>query len=302
VARLIADDPQWRATYELLAPGMTAVGDDLHALGAEPEIMPADLAVRLDEAFRSPIALPTVIDPELAEPSEPHLEPVRGDRHLSVVPGGDGPVRDRHLSTEPGSDSPVRSRRRKRARWAVPVAAAAGVLAFAGLGIDYLAGQTGASDDQATSTAAGNAEQAAPMMGSDAPGPAPALREGQILETGTNYTAATLAAAAPAGAVTDSRAVPKAEASRRQRVSGLAPGELDRLRAPDALQACIDAIAQANAGGPITVETVDYARYTGRPALVVRFTSAGVSWAYAAGPNCGTPDLGADLVERVQVR
>jgi hypothetical protein len=68
------------------------------------------------------------------------------------------------------------------------------------------------------------------------------------------------------------------------------------------LRACLDAIAKAAAAGPITVETVDYARYSGRPALVVRFTAGTATWAYAVGPNCGTPAVGASLVQRVQVR
>jgi hypothetical protein len=188
-------------------------------------------------------------------------------------------------------------------RWAVPVAAAAGVLAFAGVGIDYLAGQTGGSADQATSAAGSNAERDAPMIGAESAGVAAVVRDDQILETGTNYTAASLAAAQPpAASAMDRQAVPKAEASQGPRVAEPAAGDLDRLRARDALQACIEAIAQANASGPITVETVDYARYAGRPALVVRFTSAGLTWAYAAGPNCGTPDGEADLLNRVQVR
>ena len=324
VARLIAEDPQWRTTYELLAPGMAAVGADLHALGvAEP--MPADLAARLDEAFTpsaaalSSVAEPTVIDPELAEPHEPHLEPVRGGRHLSVVPdsgvpdaesAGTEPAGTEPAGTEPGAEPAgpgprVRDRRKQRMRWAVPVAAAAGVLAFAGVGIDYLAGQTGGSADQATSAAGGSAEQAAPMMGSDSAGVPPAVPADQILETGTNYTAASLATApgAARAAATNRQAVPKADASQSQPAAELRDtAELNRLRARDALQACVEAIAQANAGGPITVDAVDYARYDGRPALVVRFTAAGLTWVYAAGPNCGAPDRGAEVINRVQVR
>src|SRR4051794_8922015 len=51
VARLIADDPQWRSAHALLAPGMRQVGAELSALGAAPEPMPADLGVRLEAAF-----------------------------------------------------------------------------------------------------------------------------------------------------------------------------------------------------------------------------------------------------------
>ena len=264
VARLIADDPRWRETYDLLAPGMATVTRDLQAIGSAPEPMPSDLATRLDAAFAAAPA------PE---------------RHLSVVAGGE--------QSRP-------SRPRRRLRWAVPVAAAAGVLAFAGFGADYLANHSGAQDN-ATSSAAGGAEQAAPMVGTDAPGAAPGVRDDQILETGTNYTAATLAAA-PAFAAGAQDAAPKVDTSQGRRVSEFGGRELDQLRSRDVLRACLDEIAKAAAAGPITVETVDYARYSGRPALVVRFTAGTATWAYAVGPNCGTPAVGASLVQRVQVR
>ena len=265
MARLIADDPRWRETYELLAPGMATVATELRALGSAAEPMPADLAARLDEAFA-------------AAPAP--------DRHLSVVTGGD-------------RSRPARPRR--RLRWAVPVAAAAGVLAFAGFGVDYLANQSGARDT-ATSSAAGSAEQQSkPMMGADAAGVASGVRDDQILASGTNYTAATLAVVpvAPAAA---QNTVPKTAESQGRRVSEFSGRELDQLRSRDALQACLDEIARVAAAGPISVETVDYARYSGKPALVVRFTAGTATWAYAVGPNCGTPAVGANVVQRVQVR
>jgi hypothetical protein len=284
VAQLIADDPRWRETYELLAPGMTAVGEQLSALGTTSDPMPADLAVRLEEALSSPIARPTVIDPALTTPTEPHVQPVRGDRHLSSVPG---------------TGASHRSRPRRRARWAVPIAAAAGLLAFAGFGLDYLAGQTGGSDN-AEGTAAGSADHAAPMMGSDAAGreAAPTLREDQILRSGTNYTSASLATA-PIQSFSASKhaAAPQADTASGQLMDGLA-----RLTDRTSLQACIAAIAQVHAAGQILVETVDYARYDDRPALVVRLTSDGATWAYATGPDCGTPAREADLLQRVKVR
>jgi hypothetical protein len=262
VARLVAEDPRWRETYDLLAPGMTAVATELKTMGSAAEPMPDDVAVRLDEALA-------------AEPR----------RHLSVVPG---------------AGDTAKSRPRRRLRWAVPVAAAAGVLAFAGFGVDYLVSQNGGAADQATSATGSNAERAAPMMGSDAAGTAPEVRESQIRESGTNYTSATLATASALFAAPDPAQKPAASGG--QRVTGLGASELDRLRARTALQACIDAIARFNGTGPIAIETVDYARYDGRPALVVRFTSAGATWAYVTGPNCGTPDLGADVIHRVPVR
>jgi hypothetical protein len=305
VARLIAGDARWRETYELLAPAMTAVGAELGALGSAPEPMPADLAVRLDDALAgaagpaaSPITEPTTIDPALATPTEPHLEPVRGgepvrgERHLSVVPGA--------ASTEPARTVPG-SRRRKRLRWAAPIAAAAAALTVAGFSIDYLASSS-SGDDAATSAAGSAADEAAvPMMGGTAPG-------GEILESGVDYTRATLAnAPAVAAGGTD-----RAEQSNKEPGGGVAPRtappvadlrstELARLRARDALQACIDALARVHGAGPITPDSVDFARFTGRPALIIRFSVNGLTWAYAVGANCGAPGAGADSLARVQV-
>ena len=270
VAQLISDDPRWRETYESLTPGMTAVGDELRALGSASDPMPADLAVRLEEAFSSA--------------AEPQAQPAPADRHLSSVPDTGG------------------SPRRRRARWVVPIAAAAGVLAFAGFGVDYLAGQTGGSDSAESTAAGGAADQAAPapMMGSDSAGreAAPSLRDDQILRSGTNYTAASLAAAPIQSFSSDgTRAAAPDAVAKGQLADGLA-----RLTDHAALQACIAAIAQLHGSGQILVETVDYARYDDRPALVVHFTSDGATWAYATGPDCGTQARGAELLQRVKVR
>jgi hypothetical protein len=80
-----------------------------------------------------------------------------------------------------------------------------------------------------------------------------------------------------------------------------APAPLARLRAPDALMACLDAIGQANGAGTITVQSVDYARFEGNPALVVRFSAANGSWVWASGPACGAPGSGAATVASVPV-
>jgi len=273
VARLIDEDQRWRETYDLLAPGMAAVGAELSALVSEP--MPADLASRLEASFGSPIASPTTIDPVLAEPTEPHLVPSSG-RHLSSVPGT-------------GVDRPAR--KRKRLRWAVPVAVAAGVLAFAGFGGDFLAGQISTSEDSAQS-AAGSAENAAPMVGTGPAGMtgliAPPSAD-QIMSTGTDYGSAELAAGAAKGPQRNGYAGSPDPAlsaqDGRMRRTDLAG--LERLSAPEALLACLEAISRQNGQGPIQVQTVDYARYQGAPALVVRFSTNGTDMAWAVGPDCG---------------
>jgi hypothetical protein len=295
IAGLIAHDPAWRAAHDALAEGMTAVGRELGALGAAPEPMPAEFAVRLDAAFASGIADPAPIDPELATPSVPHLKPVRGDasgRRLTPVPD-DGV--DRGAGRRNGAMS---ANRRRRLRWAVPIAAAAGVLAFAGFGIDYLTGGTKSSDNATTSAGGAARAESAPMIASDQPHVAAPPAAGQIRSSGVDYdratlrdaTTAALKAPAPMGAshvpglATDSAASP-----------------LARLRPPDALMACLDAIAQANGAGTITVQTVDYARFQGSPALVVRFSAANGGWVWASGPACGAPGSGAATVASVPV-
>ena len=145
VARLVTDDPQWRSAHALLAPGVSKVGAELRALGAAPEPMPADLGVRLDAAFTAdPVTDHELIAAELAEPVEPHLLASRGDRHLVSVPS---------------EGRPEAAPRRRRLRWAAPIAAAAGVLALAGVGTAFLTHR----DDSADTSAAGSAAEAQPV-------------------------------------------------------------------------------------------------------------------------------------------
>ncbi len=286
VARLIAEDPRWRETYELLASGMIEVGAELQALGARPEPMPADVVARLDAALASPIAEPTVIDPALAAPAEPHLAPVRdGQRHLHAVPGAGAKA-----------GRPAR-RRGRRLRWAAPIAAAAGVLAFAGVGIDQL--MESSDNLESATSAAGSADQAAPMMESSSLVSVPPYD--RIVTSGTDYTQPDLGTDPPVVA-----SAPEGTAGGRERNGASAASDfgldpLARLRIPEALVACLEAIAQQRGGTPIAVETVDYARFQGAPALVVRFVADGATWAWAVGPECGAPDRGPSPLATRQV-
>jgi hypothetical protein len=261
VADLIAHDPAWRAAHNDLAAGMTAVQAQLSEVGAAAEPMPADLAVRLEESFRA------------AEP-KPHLQPIHG-----------------------GSTARPTATRRRRWRWAVPIAAAAGLLAFAGIGVDYLARTSNtATDSQATSGGGAARPESAPLAGSGLPPVAAPPTASQIRSTGTDYNLATLRTGTP-----DRVAPPPGKSAT------LAPGiagesaaaPLARLRPPDALLGCLNAIAAANGAGTITVQTVDYARFRGKPALVVQFSADNGRWAWASGPACGTP--GADAATLASV-
>ena len=283
VAGLIARDEAWRAAYTGLSEGMSSVGAGLAALGAAPEPMPAELAERLDRAF-----------------SSLHKPPRTGNRRPAAKPTS--PTSDRPTDNRPADNRPAAhparaetEARRRRLRRAVPVALIVVVLAFAGWGVTYLYSLNGSSYT-ASSATSGAEKQSGPQAAS---GGAPAngspglvtMLPGTIESSGTDYRHATLANAAPASryaapnAATDSRAL-----------EPLAP-----LRPPDALQACLTSIARENAAGPISVRSVDYARYAGAPAIVVRFTSGNGTWAWASGPACGTPGSGASRLDAAKV-
>jgi len=283
VAALIVDDPAWRDAHALLSDGMAEVGDALGAWGAEPEPMPAEITARLEAAIA-----------ELAEPA-PAAVPAAG-RHLTVV-------------RETGVDRETARRpspRRRRLRWGAPIAAAAAVVAFAGVGFNYLAGAS--STDNASSSAAGTGLTAQAAEGSAS------LSAGKIISSGTDYDAGSLAVgpseplqapapSAPTPRVASSDQVSAAEAT----PDGTAKADtglvdpLARLRPREALQVCLDEIAAKNGAGPITVQTVDYARFSGEPALVVRFTAANGAWVWASSPDCGLPGVGASTRDSVRV-
>lgn len=319
VARLVADDPEWRSAYARLAPAMDTVGAELGAMGAVAEPMPDDLWVRLEDGFTSPIAEPTTIDPELADPglihptltspelahseladselgtsSEPRLEPVggAGDRHLVSVPTG---VEDRKQTS-----------RRRRLRWAAPIAAAAGVVAFAGFGAAYLSDNSSenSADSSAGSAplaAADNAERAG--VGSLVTGP------GETLASGLDYSEKSMRFSASSKAPmlqTQDPASPQAGGSdstwsTEAETTDKASGGLARLLPDGALRACLEAVALQNNAGPIVVQSVDYARFAGAAALIVRFTSDGVESVWATGPDCGASGRGAQVRSMVRV-
>ena len=279
VAALVAGDPAWRAAYDELTAGMAAVGAELSRFGPEP--MPAELAERLDAMLGTPIASPEGNAGEAA----PHLTIV----DAVDAPGGTAdPVR--------GKDAGARkrvagARSGWRSRWATPIAIAAGVLAFVGFGLDYLAGrESGPSAESSLNNTAGGAEDSAG-------GPA-APEHVEMFASGTDYTSATLADE-PAHTMTAPRS--DLSAGKASATGPVAPA-LRRLMAPPALDTCFAAIERENAGGPISVRSVDYASFAGSPAMVIRFSAANGYWAWATGAGCGTPAAGADTLDKVPVR
>ncbi len=329
VARLVAEDPAWQQAFESLAYGMTAVGTQLRGLPpAGP--MPDDVADRITTALA---ALPALDDAELArldrlaaEPSSPAAELSSPAAELSSPAAGpsskDAPAeKPRHLHAVPGTAAGMSAAgaastgtgaggRRRLRRLAGPIAVAAGVLAFAG----FAANWAGGSAEDAASTTAHSAERAAesadpgsaaagPMAG-DAAGDVVVPAADRIFASERDFDATTLAApdAPPAKGRTGTGtlAVP-APAAGDVVPSTLVARELARLIGREALQACLDAINKAHGTGTIGVQSVDYARYRGAPALVVRFTAADGTWAFASGPDCGAPGAGADQLDQVRV-
>lgn len=181
----------------------------------------------------------------------------------------------------------------------MPVAAAAGVLAVAGIGLDYLAGYSTTATDNRSSAAGSVAQgEGAPLAASADPQvPVPPTGD-QIRSSGADYDDATLAGGVPTRL---DKAPGKNATVAPAPLGDTAAGPLARLRAPGARLDCLNAIAVANGAGPITVQTVDYARFRGKPALVVRFSAANGTWAWASGPACGTPDAGAATLASVPV-
>jgi hypothetical protein len=278
VAALIAEDPRWGDAYTELTAGMASVGAELGALGAVAEPMPAEVAARLDAV--------------LADASRAET-PVRGaasDQRLVAVPG--------KVVASAGSEraGATRARLRRRLRWAGPVAVAAGVLGIVAVGVDRLGGM---DDSAADSSAAGSAALPAPLAASAEAGDARVAAEppaGRITTSGKDYQPGTLRSV-----TVDDGADKRASAAPAEK--GIEPDSaLLRLKAQDALRACLDAIAVANGAGPITVTAVDYARYAGSPAVIVAFTAANGSWVWASGPECGTPDIDPATLGQVQVR
>jgi hypothetical protein len=290
VAALVADDPAWREAFEDLRAGMAAVGAELGRLAPEP--MPAELAARLETLFA-----------EQAPGASGAVE--KAPSPLTLV----------HDSGAPVSAQGVRTRGR-RLRWATPIAVAAGAVAFVGFGLDYLSGrQSESASDSSVNAGAGSAfdKQDAPL--SSAGGL-------QILATGTDYTGVTLgsspesaqalsasqpsaflpsspSAAAPYAAPPNS---PSAERKDPAPERAAESDPLATLRPKAALQKCLDAIATENGFGAISPLSVDYARFNGTAAVVVRFTAGNGGWAWASGAACGASGGGAATLDKVPVR
>lgn len=169
------------------------------------------------------------------------------------------------LASRPLEHRVPAARRKSWRKWAVPVAAA--IAAVGGFliirGLPMTASSTTGSADSSLSREN--------IAAAGAPGPVPTI------SSGTNYTRQSLLQPSPVA-----QAVQPEDRGKSEEV---VPGSsLYSKPSPSTLQACLDAVAAALPGTPTLV---DYAKFEGRPALVISITSGSQRWMFVAGPDCG---------------
>ena len=247
-----------------LEQASTEVSAALAALPA-PQV-PEGLAARLDAALRA------------ERRDEAARGPAAGLPPLPLGDEDDQPA----LRAVPRLDD-RRADARRRRPLLLGAAAAAAAVVLGGTAITA-ALQRGPGSDSPAATAGSAAQGSAEGGAPQAEAPAVADRSGAEYGPG----AAGLGAALPRllGADRPTRAAAPGEAA----PDGTPDGELDRLRDPAALAACLSALP----GPASTPLALDYARYDGSPALVVVRPSvdAGSVEVAVVGPQCraGAPD------------
>ncbi|MEV5821754.1 hypothetical protein AB0L22_21565 [Micromonospora haikouensis] len=292
VARLVAEDPAWAEAHDALAAALAPVGDALAAWAGPAPQMPPVVADRITAALAGagPGTPAGVTDQPnragLADPARVGRVPAQPTGGTRRPAGGPGPATGR-----PGG------RGRRWARLAGPVALAAASVVAVGFGLNQVVGgsdQSGGTADRAISAQAESGGGAFTIAGAPR-------------RSGTDWTPETLAAG--------DRLSPGASEPPRSFGSGPdapvggdsgerlpAVGDLGRLTGTAALADCLTAVSAEHGAGPLTVDLVDYARFRGAPALVVRFVDpSGERWAWVSGPECGVPGSGADTRYRTRV-
>ncbi|WP_405101924.1 hypothetical protein [Micromonospora sp. NBC_01412] len=303
VARLVEEDPAWVEAHDALVPALARVGEDLAAwTGLAPE-MPLAVADRIaavlagagpgtpTDSSAEPDATDRP-DPYRATGVPPALVPTQPSGGSRRPAGGSGPTTGRTGTAGPGR------RGRRWARIAGPVALATASVFAVGLGLHRFVAETTQSDSGSTTTVS---EPAGAVRGAQGSFRA----AGTPQHSGTDWTPEALAARAsavpptgPAKTLGQGSAEPPAvEGERLPAIGGLS-----RLTTPGALNSCLAAVSTEHGAGPLIVDLVDYARFRGDPALVVRFVDpSGAHWAWVSGPECGVPGSGADTRYRARV-
>ena len=133
-----------------------------------------------------------------------------------------------------------------------------------------------------SASTAGGASVAAPAAGPR--DNALSMPPGTVLHSGTDYSRQSLPAAGGAQAASSNNRNPAGPAPAAPGDVAGSAADLRRLDDPQALRECLAAIVAAHGGTP---SVVDYARFEGRPALVVVLSGSGGRRIVVAGPQCG---------------
>jgi len=266
VERLVSTDPSWARAATELSAAMDSVAGDLRTL--PPLTMPDDIAARLDHALASAAATPDV---------------------ATAARGGRSAGESRRPPAHPGG-----RKRHRVARWSAGLAVAAGVAAFAAIGI------SGWEPDQPfpglTDNDSGGADGAAgPESLNEAPAQQPSGP--LVVATGSDYESATLEITEPARPSPrlggQNLPSPPQQASDdalgTNEAPTVVPDPLVRLWTdPVERGECLTMIAASIQPPTVTINTVDFATYEGEPALIIWATAGdGTRWAWVSGPGCG---------------
>ncbi|MDG6101266.1 hypothetical protein Daura_51380 [Dactylosporangium aurantiacum] len=267
VRRLISTDQGWAEAYGALVTAEVAVRDQLTELGAAPVPVPADVEQRLNAALQAAV----------------------------LAPASGAPVLDLARARE--------ARRRRTQRWVIGLATAAAVLVCGGLGIRVAIDQQSANLDTATSASDGGKGEAAPQqLPPTSGGTRTSTRsDAALVASGQDYgpgTVGQLAQASPPAPAIAGEGSGSADLSKSSKPNAV-PEQLRRLQDPVARAACLNAVV-GEYGGQVAL--VDYARFEGRPALVVIVDGtrlgAGKRLVLAVGPDCGIGGAIADELYR----
>ncbi|MEV1107192.1 MULTISPECIES: hypothetical protein [unclassified Micromonospora] len=273
IAELVSTDPAWAEAYALLASAVTQVRSDLTRWAEPAPELPSAVAERIAAAL-------VAADTPPAD-ATPVTVPAQGGRRPTTsfpAESGRGP-------TGPGR------RRRRWVRAATPVAVAAAAVVAVGLGLSHLS----------TNTADSGAMERPVNAPRDLAAGGTVRTSGPTLHSGTDYTPQSLGGTpSPSSPLLGSsgsgpREQPGADTGGERRPSPDGSNQLARLTTEAALSTCLSSVAAEHGSGPLAVEMIDYARFQGEQALVIRFTDAtGSRWAWVSGAECGVPGSGSD--------
>jgi hypothetical protein len=315
VAELIESDSQWSHMHRALVSADAAVSEDLRAAANVELVIPDEVATRIDAALNGaageldPAAAPVVSLAAARARGAAGAQAGGGQAGGGRGAGGRG-AGGRGAGGRGAGGRGGRRSARPPVRWQ-RFAAAAAVVGVLLLGLPVLAGLL--AQDHSTSSPASDYAAGGAAADKAAPAEPEAARDGGavVIYSGTDYTPSSLkalsrvrGASVPQLTNDAAKTVPapsqpstplySAESGVPPVPSGAGPvpTELARLLNPVALQACLAAV-QAVTPGQVT--TVDFARYEGRPALVVTIgrtpsarsgVASGVT-AVVVGPACG---------------